>query len=40
MLAVPYTTVYDHTPLERFSKLDCSTTKKGVTTERHVFGKL
>ena len=29
-----------HTPLGRFSKLDCSTTKRVPNTERYVFGKL
>ena len=34
-----YDGVY-HTPLARFSKRFCSTTKRSTDTERHVFGKL
>ena len=29
-----------HTPLGKFSKLDCSTTKRGANAERYMFGKL
>ena len=42
-VTVPYRTVYDgwripHNP-GRISKLDCSTTKRVLMTERYVFGK-